>query len=147
MKEAAKLGQICLETDFRRLPETAGERLYHKLGLTGIRGQVASGLPVVRELALPVYENALNQGKSANDAGVLTLLHLIATLEDTNLYHRGGEAGAAWAKAAAANLLPEVDMEQILELDRAFIRRNLSPGGCADLLAATIFLHKIRRLA
>jgi triphosphoribosyl-dephospho-CoA synthetase len=31
----------------------------------------------------------------------------------------------------------------MLELDRAFIAENLSPGGSADLLAITIFLAGI----
>ena len=61
----------------------------------------------------------------------------------TNLYHRGGKAGADWAKAAAKKLLPRPAMARIAELDEAFMERNLSPGGCADLLAATLFLHKL----
>ena len=32
---------------------------------------------------------------------------------------------------------------QIEVLDDAFIARNLSPGGCADLLAATYFLDSL----
>ena len=30
--------------------------------------------------------------------------------------------------------------EELEQLDQAFIARNLSPGGCADLLAITYFL-------
>ena len=32
---------------------------------------------------------------------------------------------------------------QLEALDDAFISRNLSPGGCADLLAVTYFLHSL----
>ncbi|MBS5249868.1 MAG: triphosphoribosyl-dephospho-CoA synthase, partial [Oscillospiraceae bacterium] len=32
-------------------------------------------------------------------------------------------------------------LEAVEALDREMIRRNLSPGGCADLLAVTYFLH------
>ena len=32
-------------------------------------------------------------------------------------------------------------MAEIARLDNDFIARNLSPGGCADLLAVTYFLH------
>ena len=71
----------------------------------------------------------------------------IAHSEDTNLYHRGGLDGARWAAAAAKKLLkehiPYPGKTQIAELDDAFIERNLSPGGCADLLAATYFLHSL----
>jgi len=31
------------------------------------------------------------------------------------------------------------------ELDRELIRRNISPGGSADLLAATVFLDAVER--
>lgn len=36
---------------------------------------------------------------------------------------------------------PLPDRETICRLDEEFIRKNLSPGGCADLLAVTLFLH------
>ena len=64
-------------------------------------------------------------------------------MEDTNLYHRGGRDGAQWAAEEAKALLPRPGKEQIAQLDDAFIARNLSPGGCADLLAATYFLHTL----
>jgi triphosphoribosyl-dephospho-CoA synthetase len=64
-------------------------------------------------------------------------------VEDTNLYSRGGEEGAAWAKEQAKALLPNPTIDAVEALDDAFIEKNLSPGGCADLLAATLFLHKI----
>lgn len=54
---------------------------------------------------------------------------------------------AAWTgrsgKKAAAALIRSghiPDFAEIEELDRQFIRENLSPGGCADLLAAVYFL-------
>jgi triphosphoribosyl-dephospho-CoA synthetase len=93
--------------------------------------------------SLPVFREALAEGRSHNEAGVMALLHLIARVEDTNLYHRGGPEGAAWAKAAAAALLPSPEMSRVEDLDEAFIARNLSPGGCADLLAVTWFLHML----
>ena len=37
------------------------------------------------------------------------------------------------------NALPTT--ERVRQLDEIFIRRNLSPGGCADLLAVSYFLY------
>lgn len=123
---------------------TAGLRLYRKTGLPGIRGEVASGLPSVAKIGLPAYQKALQEGLNENDAGARALLSLIARVEDTNLYHRGGAEGAAFAKAAAQAVLETGATKEALELlDDAFIARNLSPGGCADLLAATLFLHSL----
>ncbi len=136
-----KLGK-CAQADFAQLtePKTAGERLYLSGGVRGIRGEAAEGLPSVRNIALPAYRKALEKGLSQNDAGVVTLLHLIASVEDTNLLKRGSKEGAAWAAAAAAALLPWPSMADVEKLDDAFAQKRLSPGGCADLLAAALFL-------
>ena len=126
--------------------KTAGEQLYLKYGIRGIRGEIAEGLPSVRNVGLPRFGQFLADGFSENDAGAYTLLHLIANVADTNLYKRGGEAGAQWAAEAARELLSAAlhpPIRQIEALDDDFIARNLSPGGCADLLAATFFLHKL----
>lgn len=122
---------------------TAGERLYLHANLRGIRGEVADGLPSVANISLPAYKDGLSRGLSPNDAGAVALLHLIAKVQDTNLYHRGGAEGAAWAAQSAKVLLSNPTIQQIAELDDAFIARNLSPGGCADLLAVTCFLHSL----
>lgn len=127
--------------------KTAGERLYLQYGIRGIRGEAADGFPSVKNIGLPHFRQALANGLSQNDAGVLTLLHLIAQVQDTTLYHRGGCDGAQWAAAAAKKLLPCPSNAQIAQLDDAFIARNLSPGGCADLLAATYFLHSFVKQA
>ena len=146
LARCGELGSCALSRDFGQLtvPETAGEKLYVNHGLAGIRGEAAAGLPSAR-MGLKIFREALAQGKDPNDAGVLTLLHLMAKVEDTNLYHRGGEAGAAWAKAEAEKLLPCADRERVEALDDAFIARNLSPGGCADLLATVYFLDKTEK--
>lgn len=146
LEECAALAACAVETDFagaREAPNTVGERLYRERGITGIRGEAAKGLPGVREVALPVLRGALDAGRSRNDAGAAALLHLIARVEDTNMIARGGMEAARAARADCAALLekgPTPGMEDIAALDREFIRRNLSPGGCADLLAAAFFL-------
>lgn len=125
---------------------TAGLQLYQTHGITGIRGEVAAGLPSVTNIGLPAYMDALGSGLTPNDAGAIALLHLISKVADTNLYHRGGQAGAVWAAESAQALLRSSaypPIELIEEMDDAFIARNLSPGGCADLLAVTYFLHSL----
>ena len=147
LNEAAAMTR---ETLAQELPaanwNTAGEGLYRKYGIRGIRGQVADGLPAVREISLPVFRQLLAQGLDRNHAAAVTLLHLIANVEDTNLLHRGGRDGAAWAKDSAEALLSDSgvpSLEQIADLDRQFMGKNLSPGGCADLLAVTLFLEAL----
>ena len=145
LAECARVAEKAVEADFAAISgETAGGRLYLQYGLRGIRGQVAAGLPAVKEIGLPAYEAGLKKGLSQNDAGAAALVQLIAGVEDTNLYHRGGKAGAAWAKSAAKALGPYPGRQQLEQLDDAFVQRNLSAGGCADLLAVTYFLHSLQ---
>lgn len=145
--ECAELASAFTDSDFATADDsTAGLRLYRQYGLKGIRGEAAAGFPSVLRVGLPAYQDALSKGLPQNDAGVITLLHLIARVSDTNLYHRGGRKGALWAAEAAQTLLrstPCPSAAEVKQLDDAFILRNLSPGGCADLLAATYFLHSL----
>ena len=85
------------------------------------------------------------KGKNKNDAGVLTLLHLIAKVYDTNLYKRGGVEGVFFAQDCARKLLLSGDptVETVRKMDAELTERNLSPGGCADLLAVTYFLTEL----
>lgn len=144
LKECAAVGQAAM-ADFSKMDETtAGQRLYLQKGLRGIRGEVADGLPAVLNIALPALEEGLSKELSFNDAASCALIQLIARVEDSNLYHRGGDEGAAFAKETAKTLGKFPTTEQIAAMDDAFISKNLSPGGCADLMAATLFLHKLK---
>jgi len=139
-----------MKEDFRRADDsTAGQRLYIERGLTGVRGEVAAGFPSVSGISLPIFRELLGQRMTSNDAGAITLLHLIAHVQDTVLFHRGGPEGAAFAADSVRKLLartPAPSHAEIEALDDAFTARNLSPGGCADLLAATYFLHALSKL-
>jgi holo-ACP synthase/triphosphoribosyl-dephospho-CoA synthase len=125
--------------------ETSGEKLYLQLGLPGARGEMADGLPSVRDVSLPAYQRYIREGHSTNDSAAYSLLHLIALGKDTNMYARGGKAQAEAAVKEVREMLKKKDPPDLCEiegLDRNFIERRLSPGGCADLLAATLFLNR-----
>lgn len=128
-------------------PQTVGKELYRRYGITGVRGQAAAGFPEVLELALPKLEAGLAQGKTMNDAACAVLMALIAHTVDTNLIHRGGyETQQQTAKAAQALLErePFPDKATLEQWNEAFVSDNLSPGGCADLLAMTLLLHFLK---
>ena len=124
--------------------ETHGLVCYRNYHASGIRGEAASGFPTVMNISLPIFKKSLENGYSVNDASVITLLKLIAETQDTNMLHRGGENRAESARKRAAELLllaPEKISAAVEILDQEFINENLSPGGCADLLAITLFLQ------
>lgn len=148
LSEAASLVCESVNADFDSANgTTAGEKLFLKYRLKGIRGEVASGFSSVVNYSLPAYEAALADGLLPNDAGVYSLISLIAAIDDTNLYHRGGTEGARFAKEYAARLLENsIDSKSVEKMDDEFIKRNLSPGGSADLLAITYFLHMLENI-
>lgn len=148
LSECSAMTRNAVEKDFADIDgSTAGGRLYLKEGIRGIRGEVAEGFPSVRNIALPIYKSELAKRKNKNDAGVITLLHLIAKIYDTSIYNRGGAEGVKYAQEYAKKLICNTPTQKdIEEMDKAFIEKNLSPGGCADLLAITYFLANIENM-
>lgn len=132
----------------RSQAHTVGQRLYLEQGLEGIRGELAQGLPAVAQIGLPTLRQRLNAGDSLEEAGRQVLLALMAQVVDTNLIARGGLAGQQWAMEQARALTAgrTASREEMEALDQAFMGRNLSPGGCADLLAITYFLEFLSRV-
>ena len=71
------------------------------------------------------------------------------SLDDTCLLHRGGLAALKTAQNGAAAILTTGGTATVRgwkllqQLDRDLIALNASPGGSADLLAATLFLDFI----
>ena len=118
--------------------KTAGEKIFVQYGLAGVRAQAEAGFPAVKNVGLPMLKRCLKQGLSLNDAGAITLLHLLCATDDTNLIHRSDRSTQLQVQAQVAQLLKDTPFphtEVIEQLDREFIKKNLSPGGCADLLA------------
>lgn len=146
-RECARLsaGTVAdLKTLSANTAATAGRQLYRDRGLRGVRGELADGLPSVAKVGLPAMEALLSGGVPPQEAGAAVLLRLIANVTDTNLLARGGPEGLQWAAEQARRLLDAAELpprKAIEELDREMSARNLSPGGCADLLAITYFLR------
>jgi holo-ACP synthase/triphosphoribosyl-dephospho-CoA synthase len=147
-EQCAAMAKGIVAADFagvtKETAKTVGEQLYADYGITGVRGQAEAGFPAVLNTGLPVLRQGLLQGLSLNDAGCATLLHLLCATEDTNMIARSDLATFRAAQAQIAGILAEdpYPSQDILEqLDAQFIEQNLSPGGTADLLAATCFLH------
>lgn len=128
--------------------KTTGEKLFARYGITGIRGQAEAGFPVLLQIGLPVLEEGLSQGLSLEESGCAALLHLMCAITDTNLIARS-DLDTQKAVCDQVRILLEASAfpskEQLEELDVLFTQRNLSPGGSADLLAATYFLYFLKQ--
>ena len=154
LDECAAMAKGIVSEDYRDLtPETAktaGQKLYLRYGITGVRGQAEAGFPAVREVGLPTLEAALAAGKNINEASCAALLALLVHTADTNMIHRGGFDGMQQATLEVREILDRENFpsrETLESLDKRFIEKNLSPGGSADLLALTLFLHFLRETA
>ena len=125
---------------------TAGERIFRGYGLTGARGEAASGYATVRTVALPVYERLRLDGTREHIALLQVLLKLLSVNDDTNVVSRGGLDGLDYVRTYARKLLRDGGalarhgVEKMEAFDDELIARRLSPGGTADLLAVTWFL-------
>jgi triphosphoribosyl-dephospho-CoA synthase len=125
-----------------------GEKVFKKFGAKGIRGEVEGGFPTVRKYSLPVL-TALCREKSLplNDILVHTLLHIMTVNEDTNILARHDTKILNYVKEYSAKvlgsggMLTEYGRKEVYEMDRRFIKDNISPGGSADLLAVTVMFY------
>lgn len=126
---------------------TAGEKLYYKYGITGIRGEVENGFPSVVNYGLPALEDAFNKGAMINDALVHALIALMTVVEDSNVIWRTDYDTLLEVQRIAKNILSlgsvftEKGRMAIAETERYFLQRHISPGGSADLLSVTITLY------
>lgn len=126
---------------------TSGERFFLSEGVTGIRGEAERGFPSVIQKGLPALRASLERGGTLNDSMVDGLLSLMTVVEDTNILSRGGREGERLVREAAAGALElggagsPKGREAVERMDGLFLKKNLSPGGCADLLAVSVFLH------
>ncbi len=121
-----------------------------RFGVGGAREEAAAGFPTLCAVGLPTLrEGRRLRPEDAEAARVHCFFALMAEVNDTNLLHRGEGAGLAFAKSAASSFLAAGGVgapawrEAAERVHRAFIARDLSPGGSADLLAATLLLDAL----
>jgi holo-ACP synthase/triphosphoribosyl-dephospho-CoA synthase len=145
-----------LEQDFAKIdsfhPHTHGEVLYVKEGCRGIRGEAMDGFPAVASIGLPALRLFTEEKRPDNEACIQTLLLLMSQVEDTNILSRSNQETLIYAQNAAKAILdkggaftPE-GIKAVWQLNDDFVKRNISPGGCADLLILSIFLERMERL-
>lgn len=128
---------------------THGVRNLQQYGASGIRGEAIQGYPAVWTLALPALRQGRTKGRDWNRVKLQALLTLMAACEDSNILARKNPAALKQVQADAAALLssggayaPDA-LDRLRRLDADYTRQNISPGGCADLLATAIFMDAL----
>ena len=116
---------------------------------SGAREEGALGFPSVFRVGLPALRRALASGRDMRCARIDALFALMAHVSDTNVYHRGGSAGALAVRRRAGESIARggtaaPDWERhALACHRSFVAARLSPGGAADLLGAVCLLQAV----
>lgn len=148
LSEVSAMAAGIVERELAGLTEetarTTGQKLYVAYGITGVRGQLEEGLPAVLHHGLPRLRQGLRDGVSTDRAGAAALLAILANTTDTNLIARSDRATQQSAACGAAMALEQAEfptLDTLRAMDRAYIEKNLSPGGSADLLAVCWLLY------
>jgi len=125
-----------------------GALVHRKTGRDGARREAALAFPSVFEVGLPVLRQTLAAGLDSNAANIQTLFALMEAVDDTTVLYRGGLDADAFVRRSAATFLADGGCfqpdwrERAEHLHRSFIERNVSAGGCADLLACTLLVSR-----
>lgn len=128
---------------------THGENNMRRYGTAGIRGEAIDGYPGVFQIGLPVIREGLIRGEDWNLIKLQALLSMMAKSEDSNILSRGGMEELRRVHAETAAFLQSGGayqpgaVERLKDMDADYIRRNISPGGCADLLATAVFIDSL----
>lgn len=144
-----------MEEDFenmrKRAPATHGEWLYRKYGEKGIRGEAQMGFPIIRDVAYPFMKTLRTAGKQAMPANINVLLYIMSVLNDTNILSRSNYEELQWIKESSAAILKlggaftAEGYQAVIKMNEICIEKNISPGGAADILAATLLLYRMEQ--
>ena len=139
----------CFPDRFAAPSDSHGERARQRYQVGGARSEAQDGFPHVVDVGLPALRAARKRGSDENAARVDALLSIMATLDDTCLLHRAGLPGLHAGQHGAQRVLDAggsstpAGRAALAVLERDLLSLNASPGGAADLLAATLFLDML----
>jgi triphosphoribosyl-dephospho-CoA synthase len=141
-----------------RLPDRArpqavsrGDVVLERYGATGARGEAYVNFPRVVKIGLPALKAARRSGRTERDSRLASLLAIMSRLEDTCVLYRGGAEAQRIVHEGAARVIrvggPGTSKGDaaLIALGQELVSLRISPGGSADLLAATLFLDALER--
>lgn len=139
----------CFPDRFAASSDSHGERARQRYQVGGARREAQDGFPHVIGIGLPALLATRARGAGENAARIDALLSIMVSLDDTCLLHRAGLPGLHAAQQGARRVLEAGGSSTpdghaaLAALEHELLSLNASPGGAADLLAATLFLDKL----
>ena len=147
VQRAAKIA--ALPDAFSPKKFSKGSHAVQRYQVPGAREEAQGGFPHIIDCALPQLHRSRSRGASESEAQVDALLAVMTRLTDTCVLSRGGLPAlhamhqGAQAVLAAGGMHSVAGRQQLRRLERRMLSDNVSPGGAADLLAATLFLDSV----
>lgn len=149
---ARKAGYLARLPDHARPQAVShGDVVRDRFGMNGARGEAYADFPHVVEIGLATLREARRSGRTERDSRLAALLAIMSRLVDTCVLYRGGREAQQFVHEGAACVLdaggpgdPSGDA-RLIALGHEFVNKRISPGGSADLLAATLFLDALER--
>ncbi|HEY2453010.1 MAG TPA: triphosphoribosyl-dephospho-CoA synthase [Scandinavium sp.] len=157
LNDAANAQQIAdMAALLARLPDSAAPKVFskglkatHRYQVPGAREEAQQAFPHVMKLALPQLVRSRANGACESEARLDALMAIMTSLSDTCVLSRAGMSGLEAMQNGAREVLtvggtatPE-GRDALAHLDTQMLALNASPGGAADLLAATLFLDRV----
>lgn len=140
-----------LDDRYAPTPLSHGAQVAQRYGARGAREEAQLGFPSVLQRGLPQLHKSRASGHGEQNARLDALLAIMTELADTCVLYRAGEPGLQAMQSGAQAVLDAggsaslSGRRRLHELDQQLIALNASPGGAADLLAATLLLDRIER--
>jgi triphosphoribosyl-dephospho-CoA synthase len=141
-----------------RLPDRArpqavshGDAVLERYGATGARGEAYVNFPLVVKIGLPALKAARKSGRTERESRLAALLAIMSHLDDTCVLYRGGPEAQRIVHEGAARVIKVGGPGSLrgnaalIALGQELVSLRISPGGSADLLAATLFLDALKR--
>ncbi|MCT4615040.1 MAG: triphosphoribosyl-dephospho-CoA synthase [Marinifilaceae bacterium] len=122
---------------------------YNKYGIKGIRGEMEDGLPIIFENQIEILRKFIvsDNYETISYALKRCLVDIISRSEDTNIIHRAGyEVYLEFRQKAKLTREFDSKSEFLLNYNNMISyceEKNISPGGAADLLAASWFVYRL----
>ncbi|SFN38921.1 triphosphoribosyl-dephospho-CoA synthase [Izhakiella capsodis] len=149
--EIAQTAALLARLPDSKMPKvfSKGLKACHRWQVPGAREEAQQGFPHVVTQALPQLKRSRQSGANESQARIDALMSIMASLSDTCVLSRAGMVGLETVQNGARAVLlaggcAHAAGRKVLErLDKRMLALNASPGGAADLLAATLFLDRI----
>lgn len=125
-----------------QFPKAEGTHGSSVIGKHPVKGALANAQQGYAQLAtdwLPYYQQLRYDEYQCHK----TLLHIMSQLDDTNIYYRKDAMTVARVKQLSEELLADFSVDKLSAMNKQFIDENISPGGSADMLSLTVFIHSI----